>query len=69
MHGYSHCMYYRSALNAMRTAQEERRTLTRTSTLHSINKSIITDAELDEDGDIPFPEDKPGLKAVLHFPN
>ena len=53
----------------MRTAQEERRTLTRTSTLHSINKSIITDAELDEDGDMPFPEDKPGLKAFPHFPN
>ena len=53
----------------MRTAQEERQTLTRTSTLHSINKSIITDAELDEDGDMPFPEDKPGLKAFPHFPN
>ena len=50
----------------MRAAQEERRTLTRTSTRHSLNKSVITDANLDEDGDLPFPEDKPGSLIIKY---
>ena len=57
-------MIYRSALNAMRSSQEERRTMRRESTVPSRYKSVLSDAELDEDGDMPFVINKPGSLSL-----
>ena len=51
----------RNTLQALRSAQEERRSVvSRSPTLPAAMKPQL-DAELDEDGDMPFPDDTPGL--------
>ena len=59
------CVPFRAALDALRSALEERRVLTRSPTFHSFkSKSVLSDAELDENADMPFPKDKPGASKI-----
>ncbi len=57
----------RNTLQALRSAQEERRSVvSRSPTLPTAMKPQL-DVELDEDGDMPFPDDTPGLILSVTF--
>ncbi len=52
---------HRNSLNALKAISDERRMKSPTvASLHS-QRTFLSDAELDEDGDMPFPEDVGGI--------
>lgn len=51
-------------MSALRSAQEARRS-TQSSALKHVHQTMLKDADLDEDGDMPFPDDLPGNIALL----
>ena len=54
---------HKDQLVAMRSALSERRSRSSTMTSPHSFRSVLSDAKLDEDGDMPFPEDTPGKRG------
>lgn len=55
---------HRSALSSLKAGQEERRAQSPSVASIKARKSVLSEAELDENGDMPFPLDESKGKAI-----